>query len=81
MSQPPSPQRPTDPPKPAGPTPTGTWVRLLLIVAAVMAVNALLVARLDPAVSRITIPYSPTFLAQVKAVDDLVKSFAPLDIR
>ncbi len=62
------PRTPNDqPPTPQGPGTGGTWLRLLLIVSAVLAVNALLVSRLDPAVSRVTIPYSPTFLAQVKA--------------
>jgi cell division protease FtsH len=65
-----SPERPSGkPPTPPSsgppPTPAGTWTRLLLIVAAVMLVNAVLVSRLDPAISRVKIPYSPTFLEQV----------------
>ena len=49
------------------PSQAGTWLRLLAIVVAVLTVNAILVARLDPAVARVKIPYSPTFLAQVDA--------------
>ncbi len=63
-------------PSPDGPAPTlrGTWLRLLLIFAAVLVVNAILVARLDPVVSRVKIPYSPTFLEQVDARNVLTVS-------
>jgi cell division protease FtsH len=60
------------PPKP--PMMPFSWGRFLLILAALLAVNYLLVALLAPPKPRLSIPYSPTFLAEVRA--DNVKSIS-----
>jgi cell division protease FtsH len=51
-----------------------SWGRFLVILAVLLAVNYLLVALLSPPKPRVSIPYSPTFLAQVRG--DNVKSIS-----